>query len=182
MRGTAVDSEQPDVTRLETMGRAFQFATFAIVAVVALSGGYAGWRVYRGAQPEQCYACQRPIHVHSRTIAFAKGGSRLFCCPACALSEQKQEGGPVRVTELTAFLTGVRLSPNDAYVVRGSDVNMCVRIRKLIDADKRPAELDYDRCAPSLLTFAQVREATQFSQEHGGTILPFREVAAAFPK
>ena len=164
------------------MGRACRFAVFAIVAVVALGVGYAAWRGYLRTQPEQCYACQRPIHAHSRTVALAKGSSRLFCCPACALSEQRQEGKAVRVTELTAFMSGAKLSPNDAYVVRGSDVNMCAQAHEMIDADKRPAEIHYDRCAPSLLAFAQEREAIQFSREHGGTVLPFREVAASFAK
>ena len=164
------------------MGRARQFAVFAILAVVALAAGYAGWRVYLQTEPEQCYACQRPIHAHLRTVASAKGSPRLFCCPACALSEQRQEGKAVRVTELTAFLSGAKLSPNDAYVVQGSDVNMCAHAREIIDANKRPADVHYDRCAPSLLAFAQEQEASQFSREHGGTVLPFREVAASYAK
>jgi hypothetical protein len=164
------------------MGRARQFAVFAIVAVVALAVGYGGWRVYLGTQPEQCYACQRPVHAHSRTVALAKGSPRLFCCPACALSEQRQEGKAVRVTELTGFMSGAKLSPNDAYVVKGSDVNMCAQAHEMIDADKRPVDVQYDRCAPSLLAFAQEREAIQFSREHGGTVHPFREVAASYAK
>ena len=164
------------------MGRARQFAIVVVIAVVAVAIGYAGWQVYRQAEPEQCYACQRPIHAHSRTVALAKGGSRLFCCPACAFSEHEQEGKPVRVTELTAFLTGAKLSPNEAYVVKGSDVNMCAQTRELIDADKRSAGVHYDRCAPSILAFARESEAAVFSREHGGTVLPFREVAASFSK
>jgi hypothetical protein len=164
------------------MGRARPLAVFAIVAIVTLAFGYAGWRLYLRTQPEQCYACQRPIHAHSRTVALAKGSSRLFCCPACALSEQRQEGKAVLVTELTAFLSGVKLSPTDAYVVKGSDVNMCAQAHEMIDADKRPAAVLYDRCAPSLLAFSQEREAIQFSREHGGTVHPFREVAASFAK
>ena len=164
------------------MGRARQFAVFAIVAVVFLAAGYAGWRVYQRTQPEQCYACQRPIHAHSRTVATDKGGTRLFCCPACALSEQRQEGKTVRVRELTAFLSGAKLSPDDAYVVKGSDVNMCAQAHEMIDADKRPADVHYDRCAPSLLAFAKEGEAIQFAREHGGTVLPFREVAASYAK
>ena len=160
------------------MGRARQFAIFAIVAVVAIAVGYGGWRVYQQTQPEQCYACQRPMHAHSRTVAFAKGSSRLFCCPACALSEQRQEGKAVQVTELTDFRSGAKLSPNDAYVVKGSDVNMCAQSHEVIDADKRGANVHYDRCAPSLLAFSQEREAVQFTREHGGTVHSFREVAA----
>ena len=164
------------------MGRAGPFAVFAIVAVVTLAAGYAGWRVYERTQPEQCYACQRPIHAHSRTVASDRGSSRLFCCPACALSEQRQEGKTVRVTELTAFLSGAKLAPDNAYVVKGSDVNMCAQAHEMVGADKRPAGVDYDRCSPSLLAFAQEREATQFAREHGGTVHPFREVAASYAK
>jgi hypothetical protein len=84
------------------------------------------------------------------------------------------------VTELTAFSTGAKLSPEDAFVVRGSDVNMCVHTRELMDADKRPADLHYDRCSPSLIAFAKRSEAMQFVREHGGKVLPFSEVASAF--
>src|ERR1039457_5111421 len=122
------------------MGRARQFAVIAIIAVVALAG-YAGWRAYQRSQPDQCYACQRLIHAHSRTVATDRGTSRLLCCPACALSEQRQEGKAVRVTELTAFLSGAKLSPNDAYVVKGSDVNMCAHAHEMTDAYKRPADV-----------------------------------------
>lgn len=88
----------------------------------------------------------------------------------------------MRVTELTAFLSGAKLSPGDAYVVKGSDVNMCSQAHETIDADKRAADVHYDRCAPSLLAFAQEREAMQFAREHGGTVLPFRDVAAEYAK
>ena len=159
-----------------------KLAVMAIVAVVALAVGYAGWLGYHRSQPELCYACQRQIHSHSRTVAMAKGRSRLFCCPACALSEQDQLGKQVRVTELTSFLTGAKLSPDGAYVVKGSDVNMCAHTHELIDADKRSADIHFDRCSPSLLAFARQSEAVQFSREHGGTVFPFREVAKAFVK
>ena len=153
-------------------------AVVAIIAVVAALG-YLGYRAFRGAQPEMCYACQRPIHAHSRTVAVVKGHQRLFCCPACALSEHEQEGQPVRIAELTSILTGAKLSPNDAYVVKGSDVNMCAHAHEMIDADKRPAGVLYDRCSPSLLAFGQRSEAVQFAHEHGGEVLAFKEVMAA---
>jgi hypothetical protein len=152
------------------------------IAAVAAALGYAGFVAYRRAQPESCYACQRPIHAHSRTVAVANGRSRLFCCPACALSEHEQEGKPVQVTELTGFLTGAKLSPNDAYVVKGSDVNMCAHAHEMIDADKQPAGVLYDRCSPSLLAFAQRSEAMQFAREHGGEALPFKALIAAPPR
>ena len=150
------------------------------VVAVAIGIGYAAFNTYRSSQNEQCYACQRAVHAHSRTVAIFHGKPRTFCCPACALSEHEQEGKPVQVTELSAFPSGARLSPNDAFIVRGSDVNMCVRTRELMDADKRPADLHYDRCSPSLIAFAKRSEARQFVREHGGEVLSFSEVAAAF--
>ena len=149
---------------------------------IALALGYAGWKSVRTADAETCYACQRSIHAHSRTMALVDGHARLFCCPACALSQHEQAGKPVRVTELTAYYTGETLSPGNAYVVRGSDVNMCVRTRELIGADKQPADLHYDRCSPSLVAFSQRNEAVRFARDHGGEAMPFSEVAAAFAK
>jgi len=143
--------------------------------------GYAGWRAFRSGTVE-CYACKRPIHDHSKTVAFADGRLRLFCCPACALSEHEQTGKPVTITRLTSFSTGEPLAPENAYVVRGSDVNMCIRDRGIIDADKRPAALRFDRCAPSLYAFAQLGEASEFARQHGGEVMRFREAEAAFSK
>ena len=155
------------------------FAILAVVAV-AVALGYAGLRVYRGSQAEQCYACLRVVHAHMRTVAIVDGKPRVFCCPACALSEHQQEGKPIRITELTAFLTGAKLLPDEAFVVKGSDVNMCARAQEIIDADKRPAVLHYDRCAPSLLAFGRQSEAEEFVRVHGGEVQPFSEIVSAF--
>jgi len=155
-----------------------QLAPVAILVVVAVLGAI-GFRAYRGAQPEMCYACQRPIHAHSRTVASVNGRAKTFCCPACALSEREQEGRPVRIAELTSFLTGAKLAPNDAYVVKGSDVNLCAHAHEMIDADKRTAGVLYDRCSPSLIAFGQRSEAMEFAREHGGEVLAFKEVMAA---
>jgi hypothetical protein len=108
------------------------------------------------------------------------GRARTFCCPACALSEHEQEGRPIRITELTAFLTGEKLSPAEAFIVKGSDVNMCAQTRAVIDDQKRPADLHYDRCSPSMVTFMQKSEALQFASHHGGQVLPFTEIASAY--
>lgn len=151
-----------------------------VLAVLIL--GYAGWKSFAHADADQCYACKRPIHAHSKTVAFIDGRSRLFCCPACALSQYRQTGKPIRITQLTAFLTGKALSPDNAYVVRASDVNMCERTKELVDGDKRAADLRYDRCAPSLIAFAGRGDAVQFVREHGGEVMPFSQAAAAFAK
>ncbi len=151
----------------------------ALLVVVA-GLGYAGFRAYRGTQAEQCYACQRAVHAHSRTVAIVNGQPRTFCCPACALTEHEQEGKPVRVTELTAYLTGAKLVPDEAFIVKGSDVNMCARTHEVVDADKRSASVHFDRCAPSMIAFAKRSEAVQFAREHGGEVQAFSEVESAY--
>ena len=154
----------------------------AVCVFAVLVLGYAGWKSFAHTDADQCYACKRPIHAHSKTVALVDGRSRLFCCPACALSQHRQTGQPIRITQLTAFLTGKALSPDNAYVVRGSDVNMCERTKELMDGDKRAADLLYDRCAPSLIAFAGRGDAEQFVREHGGEVMPFSQAAAALAK
>ncbi len=154
-------------------------AIFAAV-LVAAGVGYAGFRVYRGSQAEQCYACARAVHAHSRTVGVVNGKARTFCCPACALSEHEQEDKPIRVTELTSFLTGEKLTPADAFIVKGSDVNMCAHARELVDEEKRPADLRFDRCSPSMLAFKRQSEAMDFVRQHGGQVLPFTDIASAY--
>ena len=152
-------------------------AVMAFVAV-AIGIGYAAYNNYRHSQPEECYACLRSVHSHSRTVAIVDGKPRTFCCPACALSESAQERKPIRITELTDYLTGVRLSPDGAFLVRGSNVNMCVQAHSMLDTEKRSAELHYDRCLPGLLAFAREDEAKQFVREHGGQVLPFEAIVS----
>lgn len=153
-----------------------------LVVIVAVVLGLAGLKAFHGSSTEQCYACSRLIHAHSRTVALVYGRARLFCCPACTLSEHEQNGKPVKVTQLASFLTGAALSPDSAYVVKGSDVNMCAMTHEITTADKRLADVHYDRCAPSLLAFSQRGEAVEFVRKHGGKVLPFKKVAIAFSK
>jgi len=159
-----------------------RWLTVFLAVAVAACLGYAAFKAYRGSQADYCYACQRPVHAHMRTVAVVHGRPRFFCCPACALSEHEQEGKPIRVTELTDFFTGARLSPSEAFVVKGSDVNMCARTHEMVDADKQAADVHYDRCAPSLLAFGKQADATQFAREHGGEVLPFTQIVSAFTR
>jgi len=163
------------------MERRSRFGAFIGVLVLAVLG-YAGWRTFSYSNAAECYACNRPIHAHSKTIAVVNGRRRVFCCPACALSLHEQAGKPIQVTELTSFLNGKALSPDNAYLVKGSNVNMCERTLEFVEENKRPADLQYDRCAPSLLAFAQRSEAVDFTREHGGEVVAFKDAAAAFMK
>lgn len=151
-----------------------------VVALVAAGLGYAGFKLYRGSRENSCYACARPIHSGMRTTGIVNGKARAFCCPACALSEHEQEGKPIAITSLTAYPTGERLRPAEAFIVKGSDVNMCVRTRELMDLERGPASLRYDRCEPGMLAFKGRQEAVEFASRHGGRVLPFTEIASEY--
>jgi hypothetical protein len=153
-----------------------------VAIAITLGLGYIAWSAYGTSHSEQCYACQRPLHAHMRTVALVNGHPKVFCCPACALSEHEQEGKPIRVTELTDFLTGGKLAPDQAFIVKGSDVNMCATTHEMMGPDKHPAHVEYDRCSPSLLAFGQRSDALQFTREHGGQVQPFSEIASAFAR
>ena len=110
------------------------------------------------------------------------GKSEVFCCPTCALTEHLQTGERVRLTELTDFDTQARLAPADAIFVSGSDVNDCVQDHILMSQEKQANPMDFDRCSPSIIAFAQRREAESFQKLHGGTILSFEELSTSYQR
>ena len=151
------------------------------IAVLALAGlGYAGWHYIVEREQHSCRACSRSVHDHSRTIAFVDGKRGVYCCPACALSEHRQAGKPVRVTELADYRDGGALNPAEAVVVRNSDVNPCKSHEAAVTPDKQPLQTHFDRCSPSMLAFRDMKAAQTFAAEHGGQILRFTALAAEF--
>ncbi len=155
-------------------------AVVMLAAVLAL--GYAGWRISRSSEPQVCQVCMRPIHAHNRTVALVGNRRELFCCPACALTTHDQNGRPVKILELTDYETSTSLSPSQAYVVRGSDVNTCARQHGPVDSDKQPTMVHFDRCSPSLLAFVGREASARFAREHGGEVLSFSEFVAAYSR
>lgn len=98
----------------------------------------------------------------------------------CAVSESKQEGETVEVLALTDFDTGKEIQPGAAFLVKGSDVNPCAEHSQPGPAtDKRPMQVTYDRCAPSLLAFAGRPAAEAFLRAHGGTIVIWKDIHGA---
>jgi hypothetical protein len=157
-------------------------ARLGVVAVffAILACGYAGWRWVHAPDDELCFACGRPVHAHSRTVAYFQGRRTVFCCPTCAMWQYHQAGKTVHVSELTDYVTGARLRPEAAFLVQGSDVNPCLHSHGLMDADKQTAEIHFDRCVPGLLAFATRDEAAQFASGHGGRLLPFSQLAPQY--
>jgi hypothetical protein len=155
---------------------------WAVLLACGIALGYAGWRMRTTASTEICDACNRHVHPEARTVGTVDGKREVFCCPTCALTDHLQTGKAVTITSLTDAATGNSLAPADAYLVEGSDVNYCMRQRPLIDPDKRAAPMEFDRCSPSIIAFAGKEAAMQFAAEHGGRILRFEELAAAYQK
>ena len=143
---------------------------------IAAAVSYAGWTVYRNNRTEYCEFSGRPIHPQTKTVVLMDGEKKTTCCPACVLTERAQTGKKIQFIELTDFATGKALAPEDAYVVRGSAVNMCITERTFLEADRQPVPLEFDRCMPSLVAFAQREVAERFVQENGGTLIPFQEL------
>lgn len=149
-----------------------------IVVVAALGLLYAGWRMMRYDETSGCRACGRPIHALSRVVAEGDGEREIYCCPACALAEERQTGKKVEVVELTHYHTHEALSPGEALLVVGSSVNHCLRHAPLVTRDRSPSHLDFDRCSPSALAFASAAEARAFAAENGGSIMTLPELRA----
>jgi hypothetical protein len=151
-----------------------------LVVLVALAGaiGYFGWRTYTTSEHPVCQVCERPLHDHSRTVAIVDGKTReSFCCPTCAATAARQNGERLQFVELTDFVSGATLAPQEAILVRGSDVNPCLEEHALIHGDKQAAQMDFDRCSPSILAFADVNLAEEFIGKHGGTLVSIDDIA-----
>lgn len=152
--------------------------------IVAVATGVGVVLLMPGCQNRQesvriCSACQRPVHAHSATVGLLGDRKETFCCPACALAARSQEHRHLTVLELTDYRTGGKLRPDAAYVVAGSEVSMCAREAPVIDAEKRPHPVHFDRCLPSILAFPDREAAASFASEHGGRVARFDDLAAA---
>jgi len=161
---------------MKAKGPAFGLMIFA---VMALGLSYLGWRL---RLPESCQACQRPLHAATRTVGFTDGKKELFCCPTCALTVHRQTGKVVDIKQLSNYETGSALSPEDAYVVEGSDINLCTQHHVHMDPNKQASPVEFDRCSPSILSFSTKEAADRFQREHGGSVMRFRELETLYRK
>lgn len=145
----------------------------AVLFSAAVAAGYAGWHVYSTSHEAICDVCMRTIHVHSRTVAEIDGRAEEFCCPMCALTASRQSGAAVRFLEFTNYVNHEPLAPEDAYLVRGSDVNPCMEQEdeSIWDQEGQSVPMQFDRCSPSILAFSTPQIAQEFVEIHGGEML-----------
>ena len=151
-----------------------------VLVLLILAGGlvYTAWKLQVASKSAICRVCHRHVHEGSEVIVLWNGQREAFCCPSCASTFRRQEGRPVKVVELTDFKTGIKVAPEEAYVVEGSNVNPCLQHPVLMDSQKQVAPLGFDRCSPSLLVFPNLRAAEGFQREHGGKVLRFQDLAS----
>jgi hypothetical protein len=152
----------------------------AVLVALALGLAYLGWSMLRPGEARTCHACGRPVHEQVLTIGLDEGRQQTYCCLTCALTHHQQSGETIKIVELRDFSTGQHLAPEQAYIVRESDVNMCMRHPMLADREGSTNTMEFDRCTPSMLAFASRERAEQFQQQHGGILLPFSAMRRAF--
>ena len=145
----------------------------ALAVAGALLGGY--WVVLR-RQPELCAACHRHINDQSRAVVEISGEREPVCCVRCGLTIERQEHQQVRLTEVTDYNSGKPLAPDSAYYVEGSRVMLCEHHEGLVDESKRPYEMVFDRCMPSVFAFARQEEADAFASSNGGSVMRLSQV------
>ena len=58
----------------------------------------------------------------------------------------------------------------------GSTVNLCMRYQTLLDEVKEASPMEFDRCSPSVLAFAERSDAEDFVAQNGGTVMTFDEL------
>ncbi len=151
-----------------------------LVVLIALGAGlvYVAWHLTSSTSGTLCQVCQRPVHMETRTVALVGGEREVFCCPTCAVHAAQQVGKELEFVKFTDYATGWPVEPEDAYLVRGSDVNPCLahEPEMLTDMEKQPAAITFDRCAPSILAFATRETAEAFIKEHGGELLRVQDL------
>ena len=146
------------------------------IAVVGLAG-FAVFRWQQRGGQDFCYHSWLEIQPGVLTVGEVEGKAERFCCPACALTTARQTGKPVRVLRLTDFTTHQPLEPKTAFLVRGSDVQLCSHPHPMIVEDKQAVPIHFDRCLPSIVAFGSRDTAEAFRREHGGELLQMADLA-----
>lgn len=148
----------------------------SLLVVAALAAGGYWW--LRRTAPETCSVCQRMIHTEARAVIEVDGRRQPVCCVRCALTLEQQQHKPVRLVEVTDYVSRRPLAPAAAYYVEGSAVVLCERHEPLLGEEKQPYARVFDRCVPSLYAFARREEAEAFAAANGGTLRRLPELLA----
>jgi hypothetical protein len=156
--------------------RHWKIGTFIGLAVICLAAllGYFVWEGRIAGGKPVCEMCKRVIQTAtSFRIARPDGSMQAVCCPRCGLAAVIQNGG--RVLDAVDFATKKRVGAAKAIYLEGSDIMECCMSTGFRADAGTYQKMEYDRCMPSLLAFAQSEDAEVVRQKHGGNILSFEE-------
>ncbi|MCZ6779661.1 MAG: hypothetical protein O7F16_11950 [Acidobacteria bacterium] len=121
----------------------------------------------------RCGVCERQRHPGmGAELTLASGQGLATCCLSCALHFSEKLETPARRFKVEDHAGGGLLDVESAYVVEGSRLNPCLLPSPREAGTRTPLRLSYDRCAPSMVAFRQVRQARDFIARHGGTLQP----------
>ena len=154
--------------------RALFTSVVGLVLLGLLGLGY--YRLMVKQSEAFCGFCHRPIHAHARVIAEIGGRRRTVCCARCAITEAFQEKKPVRLIEVTDYVSGNTLKPEEAYFVEDSRKTLCDHDAPMFDETKHVEPMTFDRCSPGAYAFARRADAVAFIQENGGVVLQLNEM------
>ncbi|HYN15961.1 MAG TPA: hypothetical protein VES66_09265 [Terriglobales bacterium] len=144
------------------------YAGLALVVIAVLFAS--GYRLMNRRSETVCGFCQRHINPRSRVVAEVGGRTRTVCCAHCAVTEARQEHKPLRLIEVTDYLSGDKLNPEQAWYVDGSRVVACEHDMARMDVTKHAEQLAFDRCSPGTFAFHDRKSAEAFVEQNGGAL------------
>ncbi len=152
-----------------------KLASVLIVLLVFGIGGYLFYLVQTGrlaAGNPVCSVCKRPLHPAQTFIVVSKDGKEHpSCCPRCGLRFAIEN--KAKAKQATDFGSGKWIAPESAYYLEGSDVMGCCNSSTMRADGGLFCEMHYDRCMPSMVTFAEKVAAEDFQHQHGGRVINF---------
>lgn len=158
------------------MSRATKITALVSTVVLFAAVAVAGYWLLKRTAPPACTICQREIHAQSRAVIELDGRQVPVCCSRCAFTFEEQKHKPIRLVEVTDYVSKQPLQPDAAYFVEGSRIVLCSKHEPLLDQTKHPYSPVFDRCVPSLYAFARREEAESFASQNGGVVLRLPEL------
>ena len=167
-----IPSAARNLSRSEVIQRCFAALSMtALLCGLILTGCSRGAKMCAVCQREECKAM-----AFRMTLENAKAVET--CCPRCGLQYVEANKQHARAFEATDFATGGSwLDATKAVFVSGSDIRPCAMPESRRDAQGCCMYLQYDRCLPSLVAFADKPAAEGFQKQHGGELMMFQQLA-----
>jgi DeoR family transcriptional regulator, copper-sensing transcriptional repressor len=125
-----------------------------------------------------CAVCQRPLH---RAVAFtllsSTGKTMETCCPRCGLRVVVDgKASPISATD---FSNGKTIPAKSAFYLEGSQIMECCASPTLRGEHGIVCEMHFDRCQPSLVSFASYDEAQQYQSTQGGHMIRYEDALSS---